>query len=98
MNVAVIILCNFVNLGFSLKLVLLYLATILDDIHWVFIHILQVIVAILSLSLNLTRDCKLYDESQKNWAEGINYFSLGCVFVISFLNVLLVGLDPYAVV
>jgi len=59
--------------------------------------ILQVIVAVLSLSLNLTRDCKLYDDSQKNWAEGINWFSLGCVFVISFLNVLLVGLDPYAV-
>ena len=69
-----------------------------DDLQWVFIRMLQVIVAILSLSLNMTRDCKLYDESQKNWAEGINYFSLGCVFVISFLNVLLVGLDPYAVV
>ena len=63
-----------------------------------FCAVLQVIVALLSLSLNLTRDRKLYDASQKNIAEGINYFSLGCVFLISFLNVLLVGLDPYALI
>ena len=63
----------------------------------IIVDILQVIVAVLSLSLNLCGDCKMYDDSKKTWAEGINWFSLGCVFVISFLNVLLVGLDPYAV-
>ena len=55
---------------------------------------LQAVVAVLSFSLNLLRDCRLEQENYRISALIINYFSLGCVFVISTLNILIAGLDP----
>ncbi len=62
--------------------------------HGCMILILQVIVGLLSMTLNLLRDCRLEREEYRVSALIINYFSLGCVFVISTLNVLIAGLDP----
>merc|ERR1712141_134281 len=56
--------------------------------------ILQAVVAILSVTLNMLRDCRLEREDYRVSALIINYFSLGCVFVISTLNILIAGLDP----
>merc|ERR1712226_380193 len=58
--------------------------------------IFQLVVALFALTLNLTRDCRLYDQSQGFTADLINNVSLGCSFVISSLNIFIVGFDPMA--
>ena len=47
------------------------------------------IVAVLSLTLNMLRDCKLDREEYRLSALIINYFSLGCVSFISVLNIII---------
>ena len=58
----------------------------------------QLVVALFALTLNLTRDCQLYDPSQHFLADVINNISMGCSFVISSLNVFIVGFDPMSIV
>ncbi len=55
---------------------------------------LQVIVATLSLTLNLLRDCRLERAEFRMSALVINYFSLGCVSLISVLNIIISAFDP----
>nr|XP_040567564.1 ninjurin-2-like isoform X3 [Lepeophtheirus salmonis] len=56
--------------------------------------ILQMIVGGLSVTLNLMRDCRLYLDEYRYSALLINYFSLGCTFTISFLNIIISAFDP----
>merc|ERR1712141_138884 len=56
--------------------------------------VLQGIIAILSLSLNLLRDCRLEREDNRMTALIINYFSLGITFIISVLQIFISAFDP----
>ena len=56
----------------------------------------QLVVALLALTFNITRDCRLHDKSQGFAANMINNISLGCSFAISCLNIFIVGFDPAA--
>jgi hypothetical protein len=58
---------------------------------------LQVLVAVLSMSLNMLRDCRLDKEEYNFSALLLNYFSLGCVTLISVLNIILNAFDPISV-
>lgn len=42
----------------------------------------------------MLRDCRLHLQDYKNSALAINYINLGCVFVITVLNILVAGFDP----
>ncbi len=50
------------------------------------------------MSLNMLRDCLLHREEYKWSALILNYFSLGCVTLISVLNIILNAFDPMAIV
>ena len=63
---------------------------------WIVSADFQLVVALFALTLNLTRDCRLYDPSQHFAADLINNVSMGCAFVISSLNIFIVGFDPTA--
>ena len=56
------------------------------------------IVACLSLTLNLLRDCRLEREEYRISALVINYFSLGCVSVVGVLNIILAAFDPMSLI
>merc|ERR1711894_423687 len=56
--------------------------------------VLQGIIAILSLTLNLLRDCRLEREDNRTTALIINYFSLGITFLISVLQIFIAAFDP----
>jgi hypothetical protein len=56
--------------------------------------VLQAIIAILSLTLNLLRDCRLEREDNRTTALIINYFSLGITFLISVLQIFIAAFDP----
>lgn len=58
--------------------------------------ILQVIIGVLSLSLNLLRDCYVDDVNYKRSALGINYFSLGTIFIIAILNLFIAAFQPHS--
>ncbi|KAF0310908.1 Ninjurin-1 [Amphibalanus amphitrite] len=55
--------------------------------------ILQVLIGVLSLSLNLLRDCRMDREDYARSANGINYTTLAFVFVITTTNVLISAFD-----
>ncbi|XP_037089202.1 ninjurin-2-like isoform X3 [Pollicipes pollicipes] len=55
--------------------------------------ILQVLIGVLSLSLNLLRDCRLDRDEYAKSANAINYTSLAFVFVITTTNVLISAFD-----
>ena len=42
----------------------------------------------------MLRDCRLHLQDYKKSALAISYTNLGCVFVITVLNVLVAGFDP----
>ena len=63
---------------------------------WIVSADFQLVVALFALTLNLTRDCRLYDPSQHFAADLINNVSMGCAFIISSLNIFIVGFDPTA--
>ena len=54
---------------------------------------LQVLIGVLSLSLNLLRDCRMDREDYARSANGINYTTLAFVFVITTTNVLIAAFD-----
>ena len=54
---------------------------------------LQLVVGILSLSLNLLRDCRLDREEFARSADAINYTSLALVFAASTANILIAAFD-----
>merc|ERR1711988_1512001 len=56
--------------------------------------VLQGIIAILALTLNLLRDCRLEREDNRMTALIINYFSLGITFIISVLQIFIAAFDP----
>ena len=56
------------------------------------------IVGVLSLTLNMLRDCRLDKEEYRLSALIINYFSLACVSVISVLNIIIAAFDPNTLV
>ena len=59
---------------------------------------MQIIVAVLSLSLNLLRDCML-DREEYAWsANFLNYFSLSTVTIVMFLNVIISAFEPFSLV
>lgn len=53
-------------------------------------------MGLLSLSLNLLRDCRLEREDLRTSALLINYFSLGCSVAIGAINILISAFDPAA--
>jgi len=55
--------------------------------------ILQVVIGVLSLSLNLLRDCRLHKDEYSRSANGINYTTLAMVFVITTTNVMIAAFD-----
>ena len=62
------------------------------------IPLLQIVVAVLSLSLNMMRDCMLDREEYAFSANFLNYFSLSTVTIISFLNVIISAFEPFSLV
>ena len=52
-------------------------------------------MGVLSLSLNLMRDCRLHLESHRTSALVINNVSLGLVFLITVLNILVSPFEVY---
>lgn len=54
---------------------------------------LQVVIGVLSLSLNLLHDCRLDREEFARSATAINYTSLSLVFTITTVNVLISAFD-----
>ncbi|XP_065166761.1 ninjurin-2-like isoform X4 [Atheta coriaria] len=56
--------------------------------------VLQVLVGLLSLSLNLLRDCRLHLEDFHASAVCLNYFTMFCAFAITVLNLLISCFDP----
>ena len=59
---------------------------------------LQVIIGVLSLTLNLLRDCHLDKEDYARSANAISYFSLACVSIVSVLNIIIGAFDPNSLV
>ena len=59
---------------------------------------MQIIVAVLSLTLNMARDCLLDREEYAFSANFLNYFSLGTVTVVMFLNVIISAFEPFSLV
>jgi len=57
--------------------------------------VLQICVGVLSLSLNLMRDCRLHLESHRTSALVINNVSLGLVFLITVLNILVSPFEAF---
>lgn len=57
---------------------------------------MQIFVAVLSLSLNMLRDCRLHIAEYRCSAVALNYINLGSVFVITTLNILVMAFDPVA--
>ena len=57
---------------------------------------LQAVVFVLSATLNFLNDCRLHLEEFHLSAVNVNNFSLACVFLITFTNILIAGLDPAA--
>lgn len=51
--------------------------------------VLQMLTAILSLTLTMCRDCNLHRESYRVSALVINHFNLACVFIIAALNIII---------
>ena len=70
----------------------------LQQQSFVILLLLQTIVGVLSLTLNLLRDCRMEQEEYRISALAINYFSLGCVSAISVINILIAAFDPTALV
>jgi len=60
--------------------------------------ILQIVVAVLSLSLNMMRDCLLDREEYAYSATFLSYFSLSAVTAISFLNIIISAFEPFSLV
>ena len=54
----------------------------------------QIFVAVLSMTLNFLRDCRLHLQHYRNSALTINYISLASVFIITVLNVVISAFDP----
>ncbi|XP_043214213.1 ninjurin-2-like isoform X5 [Amphibalanus amphitrite] len=54
---------------------------------------LQLVIGILSLSLNLLRDCRLDQEEYARSANALNYASLTLVFLATTANVLIAAFD-----
>ena len=54
---------------------------------------MQLAVGILSLSLNLLRDCRLDREEYARSANALNYTSLALVFLATTANVLIAAFD-----
>ena len=55
-------------------------------------------MAVLSLTLNMARDCLLDREEYAFSANFLNYFSLGTVTVVMFLNVIISAFEPFSLV
>ena len=60
--------------------------------------LLQIVVAVLSLSLNMMRDCMLDREEYAYSATFLSYFSLSAVTAISFLNIIISAFEPFSLV
>ena len=60
--------------------------------------LLQIVVAVLSLSLNMMRDCLLDREEYAYSATFLSYFSLSAVTAISFLNIIISAFEPFSLV
>ena len=55
-------------------------------------------MGVLSLSLNMMRDCRIDQHDYRISALAINYFSLATVFVVSVINIVIAAFDPYSLV
>ena len=55
-------------------------------------------MAVLSLSLNMMRDCMLDREEYAYSATFLSYFSLSAVTAISFLNIIISAFEPFSLV
>lgn len=55
-------------------------------------------MAVLSLTLNMLRDCMLDREEYAFSANFLNYFSLSTVTIISFLNIIISAFEPFSLV
>ncbi|XP_031329352.1 ninjurin-2 isoform X5 [Photinus pyralis] len=56
--------------------------------------VLQVVVAIVSLSFSMMRDCRLHLEEYHYSANMLNYLTTTCSFLITVLNLLISIFDP----
>ncbi len=52
------------------------------------------VVAVLSFTLSFLRDCRLEREEYALSATIINYTSLGCVSVVTVVNIIINAFDP----
>lgn len=59
--------------------------------------LLQILVGVLSLSLNMMRDCRLHLIEYRCSAVALNYFNLASVFVITTLNILVMAFNPVSI-